>query len=135
MAFNVEKGWGSEWIFADNEEYCGKLLIFSKAGNMCSFHFHMRKRETWFCSKGSFILRWIDTQNGDIHEKLFTEGEDWENGRGIPHQLVALEDNSIVFEVSTPDDERDSLRISPGNSQLIKKEEVENDETNSIDGE
>jgi quercetin dioxygenase-like cupin family protein len=31
--------------------------------------------------------------------------------RGLPHQLIALEDNSIVFEVSTQHYDEDSYRV------------------------
>jgi len=43
----VKKGWGKEIIFASTPEYCGKLLVFDKAGAKCSMHFHLDKHETW----------------------------------------------------------------------------------------
>ena len=118
MSFDIIKGWGRELIFADTPEYCGKLLIFDKAGNKCSFHFHLKKDENWFVAQGSFELHWIDTETGDRHMKIIKKGEDWHNPPGLPHRLVALEDNSIVFEVSTQDDEDDSLRIEGGDNQI-----------------
>ena len=36
----------------------------------------------------------------------------------MPHQLEALEDNSSITEVSTPDSIEDNYRIAPGDSQL-----------------
>jgi hypothetical protein len=47
----VDKGWGNEIIFANNEKYCGKLLNFS-AGKKFSMHYHLLKDET--CCKGQF---------------------------------------------------------------------------------
>ena len=41
----VEKGWGSELIFATNDKYCGKLLKFN-TGAKFSMHFHSVKDET-----------------------------------------------------------------------------------------
>ncbi len=38
----VEKGWGSENIWASNDKYCGKMLNF-KAGAKFSMHFHAVK--------------------------------------------------------------------------------------------
>ena len=35
----VEKGWGHENIFATNDKYCGKLLVFNE-GSRFSMHFH-----------------------------------------------------------------------------------------------
>ena len=57
----VEKGWGSELIFATNEKYCGKLLNFN-AGTRFSMHFHAEKDESWFVLSGKFILEIIDTK-------------------------------------------------------------------------
>ena len=46
----VEKGWGKEIIFVNNDDYCGKLLCFEK-GKKFSMHYHILKRETWYVSK------------------------------------------------------------------------------------
>ena len=37
--------------------------------------------------------------------------------RGLPHQLIALDDNSTVFEVSTEHFDEDSYRVWKGDSQ------------------
>lgn len=113
----VKKGWGHELIFATNEKYCGKLLVFEKAGNKFSMHFHKEKDETWHVSQGSFLLRYIDTTNAEIHEKILNTGDQWRNPPHLPHQLQALEDNSAIIEVSTPDSVEDNFRIFPGDSQ------------------
>ena len=36
----VDKGWGYEIIWATTDQYCGKILVFEKAGNKFSMHFH-----------------------------------------------------------------------------------------------
>ena len=59
----VPKGWGKEIIFVNNDEYCGKLLCFDK-GKKFSMHYHLKKKETWYVSKGTFLLLWIETTNG-----------------------------------------------------------------------
>ena len=50
----VEKGWGSETIFATNDLYCGKLLNFN-TGAKFSMHLHKDKDETWYVLSGKFI--------------------------------------------------------------------------------
>ena len=50
----VEKGWGSENIWATNDKYCGKMLNF-KAGAKFSMHFHAKKDETWYVIMGRFV--------------------------------------------------------------------------------
>jgi quercetin dioxygenase-like cupin family protein len=117
LEYNVEKGWGKEIIFVNNKDYCGKLLIFDKAGSKGSMHFHMIKHETWYVQKGSFIVRFIDTQNANTLAMTLNEGAVWSNKQGQPHQLEALEDNSIIFEVSTAHYDTDSYRVFPGDGQ------------------
>ncbi len=57
----VKKGWGYELIWATNDKYCGKIMVFEKAGNKFSLHFHKEKDETWFVNSGRFKLRYRDT--------------------------------------------------------------------------
>jgi quercetin dioxygenase-like cupin family protein len=109
----VEKGWGKEIIFANNDEYCGKLLCFNQ-GKKFSMHYHLLKKETWYVSKGKFLLIWIDTTNGVKYTEYLNVGDVITNERGEPHQLIALEEGEI-FEVSTKHFDTDSYRIVKGN--------------------
>ena len=112
----VEKGWGSETIFATNELYCGKLLNFNQ-GAKFSMHLHKEKDETWFVNSGRFKLRYIETDTATVKEAILKEGDVWRNHPLVPHQLEALEDNSSITEVSTPDSVEDNYRLAPGDSQ------------------
>jgi len=109
----VKKGWGKEVIFVNNDEYCGKLLCFEKDKKF-SMHYHLKKKETWYVSKGRFILIWVETDNGTTHTEFLEVGDVITNERGEPHQLIALED-SEVFEVSTKHYDEDSFRMWKGN--------------------
>ncbi len=113
----VEKKWGYEYIFATNDLYCGKLLHFTKAENKFSMHFHREKDETWYVQKGGFTLRLIDTSNGNIKEKTLKLGDSIRIKPLTVHQLIALEDNSEIIEVSTADSIEDNYRVMPGDSQ------------------
>jgi D-lyxose ketol-isomerase len=115
----VQKGWGYELIWATNDKYCGKIMVFEKAGNMFSMHFHQEKDESWFVNNGKFKLRYIDTATAQLFEKELKEGDTWRNPPLLPHQLIALEDNSSITEVSTADSVEDNYRIIPGNSQQV----------------
>ena len=57
----VDKGWGYEIIFATNDKYCGKLMVFEKVGAKFSMHFHKDKDETWFVNAGQFKLIYCET--------------------------------------------------------------------------
>ena len=109
----VPKGWGKEIIFVNNDEYCGKLLCFEKDKKF-SMHYHIKKKETWYVSKGSFILIWVETDTGTTYSEYLKVGDVITNERGEPHQLIALED-SEVFEVSTKHYDEDSFRMWKGN--------------------
>ena len=97
----VEKAWGQEiWIHNDGE-YCGKLLRFKKDGSMFSMHYHV-----------------INTETAEEDTAIIGIGTCITIERGQPHQLVALEDNSEIFEVSTQHFDSDSYRIRKGDSQI-----------------
>ena len=113
----VKKGWGYELIWATNDKYAGKILVFERAGAKLSMHFHREKDETWFVNSGRFKLRYIDTTTSVLYEKELKEGDVWRNLPLMPHQLEALEDNSSITEVSTPDSVEDNYRLAPGDSQ------------------
>ena len=111
----IEKGWGSEDIWATNDKYCGKLMKFN-TGAKFSMHFHHIKEETWYVIEGRFIVRYIDTTDASIHEKQLSVGDVWHNPPLLPHQLICLEAGTVV-EVSTPDSVEDNHRVLPGDSQ------------------
>ena len=112
----VEKGWGSELIFATNDKYCGKLLNFNK-GAKFSMHFHAEKDETWYVLSGKFLVKYINTKNADIDEIELTQGMTWRNEPLLPHQVICLTEGTII-EVSTPDSVEDNYRVAYGDSQL-----------------
>jgi len=114
----VDKGWGYEIIWATNDKYCGKIMVFEKEGAKFSMHFHKEKDETWFVNAGQFKLIWCDTKTAIYHEQILDEGATWRNPPLQPHQLIALKPNSMIFEVSTADSVEDNYRIVPGDSQL-----------------
>lgn len=111
----VEKGWGQERIWADQEGYCGKFMDFNE-GARFSMHFHAVKDETWYVLSGVFKVVCIDTSNSREHERILNVGDVWRNRPLLPHQLVCLQAGTII-EVSTKDTVEDNYRVRPGDSQ------------------
>jgi mannose-6-phosphate isomerase-like protein (cupin superfamily) len=111
----VDKGWGSEYIWATNDKYCGKFLNF-QTGSKFSMHFHAHKDETWYVLSGKFEVRYILTGDASERSEILEPGQIWRNEPLEPHQLICLEQGTIV-EVSTPDSVEDNYRIAPGDSQ------------------
>ena len=116
LSGKVEKGWGSEEIFATNDLYCGKLLHF-KNDSKFSMHFHAEKDETWYILTGEFMVHWIDTKDASKHSQKLKAGMTWRNKPLFPHQIECLEAGTII-EVSTPDSVEDNYRVFPGDSQI-----------------
>ena len=111
----VEKGWGSEEIWATNDQYCGKLMHFH-TGARFSMHFHAEKDESWYVLSGRFKVVVIDTGNANQTEHELTVGDTWHNPPLLPHQLVCIEAGTVI-EVSTPDSVEDNYRVGKGDSQ------------------
>lgn len=113
----VDKGWGFEIVFANNDRYCGKLLVFERAGAKTSLVFHKEKAKSWFVNAGKFKVSYIDVATGEIKQTELSEGQTAEFAQLGPHQIESLVPNSIIFEVSTADYVEDRFRLAPGDSQ------------------
>ena len=111
----VNKGWGSELIWATNDKYCGKLMRFNKDAKF-SMHFHAQKDETWYVLSGKFEVKYIMTQDASMTSQILESGSVWRNEPLEPHQIICLEEGTII-EVSTPDSVEDNYRVMPGDSQ------------------
>lgn len=107
----IEKTWGYEDIIITNDNYCTKYLCFSKSGNRTSMHFHREKHETWKVVRGSFIVKMLNTKTAEIIENKLMVGDEWVNEPLEPHQLIAIEDDSLVLETSTADSVEDNYRV------------------------
>jgi hypothetical protein len=119
----VDKGWGFEIVFANNGSYCGKLLVFERAGAKTSLVFHKEKRKSWFVNAGKFRVRYIDIASGDMKEVVLEEGKTVDFAELSPHQVEALAPNSIIFEVGTADYVEDRFRLAPGDTQTKQSEQ------------
>ena len=114
----VDKGWGFELVFANNDKYCGKLLIFERAGAKTSLVFHKEKAKSWFINAGKFKVKFIDVATGEMKEAVLEEGQTADFGQLGPHQVESLVANSIIFEVGTGDYVEDRFRLAPGDTQM-----------------
>jgi hypothetical protein len=113
----VDKGWGYEIIWANNDKYCGKLLIFERAGAKTSLVFHKEKVKSWFVNAGKFKVKFIDISTGEMKEAVLEEGQTADFGQLGPHQIESLVPNSMIFEVGTGDYVEDRFRLAPGDTQ------------------
>jgi hypothetical protein len=113
----LDKGWGFELVWANNEKYCGKILVFEKVGAKASLVFHREKRKSWFVNEGKILVRWTDVASGEMREAVLEAGKTADFAEMSPHQVEALEPNTVIFEVGTTDIVEDRFRLQPGDSQ------------------
>ncbi len=115
----VKKGWGFELVWSNNDKYCGKLLVFERAGAKTSLVFHKEKAKSWFINAGKFKITFVDVSTGEMKEAVLEEGKTVDFGPLSPHQVEALVANSIILEVGTSDYVEDRFRLAPGDSQTM----------------
>jgi hypothetical protein len=114
----VDKGWGYEIVWANNEKYSGKLLVFERVGAKTSLVFHKDRAKSWFVNAGKFRVSYIDVSTGEMKQSELGEGQTADFGQLGPHQVEALMPNSIIFEVGTGDYVEDRFRLAPGDTQM-----------------
>jgi mannose-6-phosphate isomerase len=96
----VEKPWGFELIWAEAEDYVGKIL-FVRAGHSLSLQFHREKDESWYVESGRAELELGDAGERLLNTEVITAGACFRFRPGTVHRVTALDDTTI-FEVSTP---------------------------------
>ena len=95
----VEKPWGYELIWAETEQYVGKVL-FVKAGESLSLQFHRVKDESWLVQEGRAKLELGSVGNAVLKEEVIAPGATFRFRPGTVHRVTAIEDTTIL-EVST----------------------------------
>jgi mannose-6-phosphate isomerase-like protein (cupin superfamily) len=95
----VEKPWGYELIWAEAEQYVGKLL-FVRAGHALSLQYHELKDESWLVQEGRASLELGEVGGGLVTVEI-GPGDAFRYRPGTVHRITAHEDTTIL-EVSTP---------------------------------
>ena len=95
----VEKPWGWELVWAEAEEYVGKLL-FVRAGESLSLQYHERKDESWLVQEGRARLE-LGEVGGELDACEIGPEDAFRFRPGTVHRVIAIED-LLVVEVSTP---------------------------------
>jgi mannose-6-phosphate isomerase-like protein (cupin superfamily) len=95
----VEKPWGWELVWAETEDYVGKLL-FVRAGQSLSLQYHEVKDESWLVQQGRATLE-LGEVGGDLATIEIGPDDVFRYRPGTVHRVTAIEDTLIV-EVSTP---------------------------------
>lgn len=94
----VEKPWGWELVWAEAEDYVGKLL-FVRAGESLSLQYHEVKDESWLVREGRAQLE-LGEVGGVLETIEIVPGDAFRYRPGTVHRVTAVED-TLVVEVST----------------------------------
>jgi mannose-6-phosphate isomerase-like protein (cupin superfamily) len=95
----VEKPWGWELVWAETEDYVGKLL-FVRAGQSLSLQYHEMKDESWLVQQGRASLQ-LGEIGGELETVEIGPDDVFRYRPYTVHRVTAIEDTLIV-EVSTP---------------------------------
>jgi mannose-6-phosphate isomerase-like protein (cupin superfamily) len=117
-----DRSWGYEIVWASNEFYCGKILVFEKAGEKTTLKIHKSRKKSWFINAGRFKFTFTDVKKGNTIEATLEEGKTVDIAEMSPHSVEALQPNSMIFEVGTPDDLDDQFMLTPDDTQKSGEE-------------
>ena len=94
----IEKPWGWELVWAEADDYVGKLL-FVRAGESLSLQYHELKDESWLVQQGRARLE-LGEVVGELEVLEIAPGDAYRFRPRTVHRVTALEDTTVV-EVST----------------------------------
>jgi len=95
----VEKPWGYELIWAETEDYVGKILHVN-AGEASSLQYHETKDETMFLLSGEMLFQ-AGPSADELVDYPMKAGERIHVATGTVHRMIATTDVDIL-EASTP---------------------------------
>jgi quercetin dioxygenase-like cupin family protein len=101
----VKKTWGCEIWVVNCPEYCGKFLFLRK-GAQSSYHYHIKKKETFYCLEGQVALAINDISymlNPYSRPKTIDPGE--------RHSFQGITE-ALILEISTHHDDGDVVRLT-----------------------
>lgn len=103
----VTKLWGREIWYANEPEYCMKMLVLNP-GFSCSLHYHNIKKETFIVKKGWCMFQhlMLDPERMEVGNYVVIQPKQ-------PHRffLPLGEKSCVIYEVSTHHDDSDVVRL------------------------
>jgi hypothetical protein len=108
----IKTDYGYEIVWADTEQYCGKILVFEKSNSKIPLHFHKEKTKSWFVNAGKFKVQWVDTSTGGVYAQELPEGGVFHVPALMPVMLESLSVNSAMAETSNANKVDDYYRLN-----------------------
>ena len=108
MPKKVDKWWGYELHYKNDEMYCMKWLHL-ESGGATSMHYHVGKHETLLVVSGTLTVKTVF--DGQTKWRRMTAGQALVVAPGFAHSLIAAEGPVDLIEASTTDYADDSVRL------------------------
>jgi len=113
----VEKPWGWELVWAETEQYVGKLL-FIRAGEALSLQYHEVKDESWLVREGRARLE-LGEVGGELEAIEIGPEDAFRFRPGTVHRVTALEDTVVLSVKNTIDGV--GHKINPGETDRLQE--------------
>ena len=95
----IQHTWGYEIIWAQTDDYYGKILVFEKKFQKIPMHFTKSKTRTWFVNNGTVKISYIDTNIGVSEEITLNEGQTFHIIPLNPIKVECISENASITEV------------------------------------
>jgi hypothetical protein len=95
----IKKDFGYELVWAANENYGGKIIVFEKPGKT-DFFYQVKTEKTWFVNEGKFLVKWVDVANGGIYQTELIPGTVHECKTLIPYCLECISETGSISEAN-----------------------------------
>ena len=104
----VEKVWGKEFWYANEPEYCMKILAI-QSGFQCSLHYHPIKKETFLCVDEGILVEVNDTY------RVLKEGDTCTVDPNTKHRFSYNGglSSARLMEISSHHSDDDVVRLEP----------------------
>lgn len=108
----IKHDWGYELIWAKEENYVAKMLVFENINAKNPFKLYQKKTRTWFVNHGNFSIKWIDTTNGEIFQQIINEGQVFVAKNNTPYSIQSTIKDSSLTEVADYPDDKEMIMLS-----------------------
>jgi len=122
----VTKPWGHEYLAYENDEV-GLWFLNIKKGHKTSMHCHPKK------TTGLILLDGIAEVSFLADRKIISAPDKLMIRRGLFHSTKALSENALIFEIETPKDKHDLVRLNDSYGRSKKSYEGKEYESPKLD--
>ena len=122
-----EKYWGSIETIVSNESFAGKRIVVrprqDAEGRFLagSLEYHLKKKEAYFLQSGKLKVG-LRVGRAENRSVVLNPGDVFVINPGVMHTRIPLEE-SVIIEISTPDDDRDSHLVEDGEKGYLHREQ------------